>query len=151
MGKTKIFSICSKIFLVVGIMFLIVSVFLYIKTNNFINNGEETTGTIVSLTKEGKKGNEVYNVTVEYIIDNIKYNNELNYYDSRMYEGQTISIRFLSNNPNKIMYGDNEFNLFWIIFGCGIGVSLLGSIFLFLLKNERKKFDLIKQENITSF
>lgn len=139
--RLKSLKICELITLAFGIAFLISSIFIYVHGNNFIKNGEETTATIVSIISTGSSEDSHAYVKVEYYIDGIKYFNELNAYHSGMKEGQLITIKYLPNNPNEIIYAENEYLLFWVFFGVGLAFTITSIILVFVIKNRKNNFD----------
>lgn len=142
MKRIKTIKACTFICLIMGISFLIACIFIFINVHNFVKNGEETTATIISITISGSGDDERHIVEVEYFVNDIKYINSIGYYDSRMMEGQSIPIIFLPNNPNQIIYGDNEYLPFWMFFGVGASSSIIGLVLLLELKKRLKNSNL---------
>ena len=99
----RMLKICKISTLIFGIVFLISSIFIYAHIDNFIKNGEETTGTIVFISITGSGEDMHTYVEVEYFIDGTKYVNQLNAYHSGMKEGQLVPIRYLPNNRDEII------------------------------------------------
>ena len=132
-------------FFIVGIGSIIGSFFIYSNTDNFIKNGILVDAKIYSIEYHGKDEDASYVCYVEYTIDGTLYQNQLDRYNSNMREGQTIQIRYLPNNPNKIAYAKNEYIGFWASLIGGI-VAVLISAFSFFLFS-RKTI----QENEKSF
>ena len=117
-----------------GVAFLITSMFIYIYLHNFVKNGEKTTAMIVEITTSGSGEDKKHLVEVEYHINDVEYSNFIGYYHSDMREGQIVPIIYLPNIPDKIIYGENVYILFWMFFGVGTSFSIVGSVLLIIHK-----------------
>jgi hypothetical protein len=134
----------SIFFVLFGICFIIGSIYNYQHTTYLINNGEITEATITSIIND-RSGEDVQTkVFVEYVINGIRYTNELGTYISGMKEGQIVPIRYLPENPNIILYSKYEYVLFWIFLCIGSFSIIIGLIVFYFNFFKHKDF----KENI---
>jgi hypothetical protein len=108
-----------------GICFLIACASEFFNTQRLIGGKLKTEASIVSITMESYGSTKLYEVFVEYEVDNRRYTNQLNTYSSNMDEGDTVPIRYSPENPNFIAYAKNEFLSFWIFLVLGIIASAI--------------------------
>lgn len=140
-GKKCFMSLClifSIIFFLVGVCAIIGSIFIKAEADNFIQNGVKIEATILSIEEHGSGEDRYWEVFVEYEINGIEYTNKINHYSSKMYEGQNIQIRYLTDNPNEIVYAEKEYSLFWWFLIGGIISFAVSTILLFVFLHKHK-------------
>jgi len=124
--------------LAIGVILFAVAGFLYYRARAFIRNGVLTTAVIVSIDATGTStdsdGNETtdYSALVEYTADGTVYRNYLDTYSSSMRVGQTVPIRYLPNDPNKIQYAKNEYMAVWLLGGFGAAAVAVSALMFVL-------------------
>lgn len=135
-----------KFLLIFFILFSIVwigsSVFTYFYITNFINNGTKTEAVINSIKIEGHGEDTDYDVLVEYRVNGKVYYSYLNAYNSNMKVGKTIPIWYLTNNPGKIIYGNNVYIFSWLSLIIGLGASIASIVTFTIFKKEKVKENL---------
>lgn len=142
--------ILSVIFFLGGIGALVGSYFTRVRADDFMNNGIKIDATIVSIVTSGLGEDEHSNAFVTYEVNGIIYKTELDRYSDEMQEGQTIPIRYMPDNPNKIAYGKNEYFESWMFIMASaicIAVSVIMIIIAVAIKNNKIKL----QSEIDSF
>lgn len=136
-SKTKLFFLCF----VSGVIFLSVGVYLSLRTVDFQKNGITTQAEIVLIEKnQDEKGKEEITVYVKYIVENTEYIGCLDYYSDLLSEGNMVTILYLPDNPQKIIY--SKFNtLPQILFFVGAAVCIGFSIvcFVAICRNKKKE------------
>lgn len=72
-----------------------------------------------------------YDVTVRYTVDGKEYEGPLGYHQDGYEEGQTVSIRYNPENPEKIVQASKGFAIYLVI----IGPLLLAGAVINILKH----------------
>ncbi|MDD4000263.1 MAG: DUF3592 domain-containing protein [Bacilli bacterium] len=102
----------SSIFLLIfSIVFIFSSIFIFFETKNTFEDSGVTEAKIISIKSEGSGEEKMYEVLVEYSVNNQKYQNRINFYKSSFKKGDIISIRYNTQNPNNIIYAENIYFL----------------------------------------
>lgn len=144
--KTNQISIKASIGLMfVGLLFIAIGLFMYKTAKNFSDNAVPTEATIVSISVIKKDDGNDHRVDVEYYVDNMKYTNKLNYYDSSMRVGQIVTIKYLPDNPKKIIYCDSGDKIVFLMVISGFGLIGLGILNMLFRKKLEKKQQLIAE------
>lgn len=123
------------IVLILGLVFFSVGIIIvglreYVRNSfvEFKKTAHTTTGYISSIkVYYSKDYKEEHSVFVEYTVDGQVYEKELNYYDSSMYEGQSMEIYYNPEHPGDSRIEEGHFGIFHIV---GILFSVLGMIFI---------------------
>lgn len=145
MKKSKIsaVSICGIVFLLIGIVFLSISLFSTISYNKFKESAGTCNAVITTIESHYDSNSESTNhdVYVRYEVNGVIYDNELNYYESSMDEGDIVTLYYNKDNPNDIMIDGQTF--FFLIFAImGAIMTIVGTICLVIFikgKRLRKK------------
>ena len=133
MTKFKSAASASKIigiiFTVFGLIFSIIGIFTIVEFNNFAASAESTTAEITRIetyTTRGRKGKikTHHNVFIEYSVDGVTYNTQLDYYSSFMREGGTIEVYYDPEKPGKAR--GNDFSVSIIFVAIGLFFALVG-------------------------
>ena len=121
--------------LIIGILCLAVGIASALETTYFMNNGKTAQAVIQSIHIEGFDEYTTYTIWVEYTVDGVAYSNELQgAFSSDMEVGQSVPIRYLSENPNKIYHdGENKFLMSWIWGAFGLA-STVSAIIVIIIK-----------------
>ncbi len=97
----KVITLCGLIFLLVGTILLAALLIMQAKAIPKADR-VDTTAVITDIDSHGTAKNKHYDVIVSYTADGQQYRRELGYYSSSMREGETISIYYDRNNPERI-------------------------------------------------
>ena len=125
---------------VAGVLFLTVAVFAWIKTVTFRGEGVHADAVIVGIETDYFGDDEDHEVTVRFTTENgEEIEGELVAYKSGFYEGKTVPVLYLPDDPEKFTYEKNGL-LLPLIFG-GAGVFLLGVGIYGLVRRERRYDD----------
>lgn len=129
MKQNRVEWITCIIFIIVGGILLFVSVLAIKSSMNFKNNALEGKATIYDIKKHiDDEGNAKHTVYVKYSIDNIEYNEVLNYYNTSMKYGDEIKIYYDPNLPTQIQ-AKGELTFLFIVPAMGLIFFLIGIIF----------------------
>ena len=105
-------------FIVFGAIFILLGIVLGISDINFKKTAIETTATITNIySHTNSDGDTDHTVYVEYTIDGVKYNEQLDIYKTNMQEGQSVQILYSPQNPQKISAVSSGTFFFMIPFG----------------------------------
>jgi len=144
----------NLVILIIGSVFVILGSFLggksFVKMGNayrFKSEAVSVEGVITDIEVEKyRSGNETrtrYHISVDYVIDGVKYENIVNRYRSSMHIGGEITLYYLQNEPWTVKSGSKDTD-FWGAIVIGMG----GLIFIFagfhFLNSIRKKNELQK-------
>ncbi|MCL1900782.1 MAG: DUF3592 domain-containing protein [Firmicutes bacterium] len=134
--KVSPLKILALILLLIGIGFLIPSVFFYKDADYLVKNGILTDATIIEIITIRSGDDENKNAIVEYFVNGQKYVNNLGFYSKSMRVGQTVQIRYLPENPNRIIRIKTglEFVLFLSFSSLGIGFLVTAVISFIIAK-----------------
>lgn len=131
----KLIYIFAAVFGGVGIIFILLMISSLCSWISFKEKAVETTAVITDIRTEhstyrqnGKtKHRTAHEVSIEYKVDGVTYNNDLDYYTSGMSEGDEITILYDPENPEKHRSYSwvvcITFGVFIVVFG-GIGFAL---------------------------
>lgn len=129
MKKFKVKEIFAIVFIIIhGVLFILGSLYIYYHIDSIMKNGRETTAKIILITITGSGEDMTVSVEVEYYVDNIKYVNELGSYHSGMSEGQTVTIKYLPDDPDTIIHNENAYFsplLFFIMGTISISIGVI--------------------------
>lgn len=127
-------KVSSIIFLMIGILTLCIGCYVFISNKYFMENAEKTNAVIINIeTKKHARGIRsgggiTHIVTVEYTVDGVEYESEINDYNSRMYEGKTIEVYYDPDNPSNVKT-DSMLIPAWLM-GIGILFTIIGCLFI---------------------
>lgn len=122
------------IFIIAGLIFFFVCVGLVIDTNKFAETAQETTAVITDVQKTRVRRNGKYrtdyDIYVQYEVDGVTYNEELNGGSSVMREGQTLIVYYNPENPRDVRSSKSAgmqsfamiFSLVFVAVGAAVGV-----------------------------
>ena len=144
MTNEKFARIIGGIFAVVGIGLLIGAFVYRNKSTQFFAIAEETTATIDSIYEyeEYDSIDNEYDIQHDVYIsydtqEGMHYSGvELNWYHTGMEEGQSITIHYDPDNPERIGVKEGSAWGFVILLIIGGSFVLIGSLFLFVIKME---------------
>lgn len=117
-------------FFVFGAICLAVGIFLLVEWVDFSKSALSTDGVIVDISRhyDHKRKEVEHDVTVEYIVDGIRYVRPLGYYYSSMEVGQTVTVNYDPEDPDHIMSSPylplGLLAVFFLVFG-GIGAGFI--------------------------
>lgn len=132
-------SIIGAVFLIVGVFFIILGFVLFASAKKFQETAEQTTAVITridtyrSRTAGGDHTTE-HDVYIEYIVDGVEYNAQLDTYNSSMYEGKEIEVYYDPDNPKNVKGGGS--GLLLIMSAIGAVFAVIGGSFVI---NDAKK------------
>ncbi len=130
---TGVTNIIGVVFTLVGIIMIIIGIAVSSIGKIFEESAEKTDAVITEINTYYKRtGNDRRrhrDVFVEYVVDGKRYEGELNYYRTGMYEGGTVEIMYNPENPNEIRAGSPSLALL-ILGGIGILFSAIGIPFI---------------------
>lgn len=122
------------LFIAVGLIFFFVCLFLTIDTKKFAETAQETSALVYDVQKERVRRNGKYrtdyDVYVQYKVNGVTYNEELNGGSSLMREGQTLIVYYNPENPRDVRSDKNAgvqsfamiFSLVFVAVGAVVGV-----------------------------
>lgn len=150
-------SIVGWSFFIIGVVFAAIGVMMHVHNTNFKENALTTNGTIIDIrTYTDSDGDTSHDVFVEYYVDGVLYDGELNYYTSSMEEGDSVKIYYDPNNPGDFIGEDSTVGLIiFVIIGSVfalIGIGFVASAII--TKSKRKRvlgYNFIVQANISGF
>ncbi len=129
----KINLFIGSIFSMFGVIFTIVIITTILSWGEFSKTAMQTDAIITDITttverRHSGKTKRYHHVYVEYQVDGVTYDNKLDYYIGGMHEGQTVTINYDPEHPDRIMSKPYTMSIimtvFVLIFG-GIGAALL--------------------------
>ena len=128
-SKAEILTIIA--FVLIGAGLILYAVFYYYRAENYLKNYVQTEGVIVDIRVDYGTDESMWYIYVEYEVDNVVYvntmGNTVNFLNE-MEIGRTVPIRYMRDNPNRIIYDKELFTPFWVLLSLGI-ISFCGSIF----------------------
>jgi len=104
-----------------GACFLAAGIYWGFMDAHFIKYGEVIPAKIVSIEVTGRGEDLEATVMVEYEADGVRQLDELGFYSSKMSVGQTVQIRHLPEDQNKIVCVGSEFFGFALFSFFGLG------------------------------
>ncbi len=122
------------LFIVFGLIFFAVCLGLVLETKKFAETAQETTAVVYDVqthrVRRNKKYRTEYDVYVQYQVDGVTYNQELNGGNASMKEGKKITVYYDPENPRDVRSSTNAgaqgfamiFSLVFVAVGVGIGV-----------------------------
>ncbi len=122
------------IFMLFGLVFFCICLGTINDTKKFAETAQETTALITDVQKERVRRNgkyrTSYDVYVQYEVDGVTYNQELNGGSSGMREGQTLVVYYNPENPRDVRKSKSAgmlgfamvLSLVFVAAGVGIGV-----------------------------
>ncbi len=120
------------VILLAGIIaFLAAGVTSLIREENYVKNGVKVDDAVIKEIKRDVSSDEdnvIYNVFVEFKVNNVKHTGKLDFYESGMKEGAKITLYYMPDNPDDFSYGKVNYTFPIICFSCvGVfGVFALG-------------------------
>lgn len=131
----SIFFIIGTAFTVFGIVFLSIGIIVFVHTQKFLQNSEQTEAVISRIETEyyrdsdGKREAR-HNVWVKYEVNGKHLEEPLGYYSMEMNEGDNITINYNPNDPSKIKAEDGLAVIGFVIIPTGSIFTILGIIFI---------------------
>lgn len=114
--------------ILLGLIMVFFGVIMRSSLIDFENNAETVVATITNIiTTRERHGDDVqtnHDVFVRYTVEDIVYEQELGYYSSNMFVGNTIEIMYKPENPMHIQVNDPM--MYNILFVIGFFVVLIG-------------------------
>jgi len=122
-------KIVSIVFTIVGIVLMIVGVIVFIAIRG---TGDKSASGKAIITQINYSS-----IYIEYNVHGKRYAHSLDYYNSGMYVGEEIDIRYNPNNPEQVSVKGEEY---FALIPAGIGIIFLtiGSVIL-IVKYKKKK------------
>jgi len=126
------------IFSTVGIAIISMGLFFRSLTNEFEENSEATTATIIRIDEDYRNGKEDYEVYVEFEVDGIRYSGKLDLYHSGMSVGEEVTVYYNKSDPNDFRsnFSTNLITIGLIAFGGVFAIIGITSIVIEIKKNK---------------
>ncbi len=146
MGVKSVFIILGSIFFILGLVLAIVGGIRYADYNKFMETAETTQATISDIEEDVyyRKGRRRtrHHAWVEYIVDDIIYNQKLDSYNSSMYIGADIEVYYDPADPSDVRTGSLVPEI--LLFSMGGGFAVLGGVFLIIVIAKKNKVKNLK-------
>lgn len=131
----------NLIILLTGFIFIAVALFIFVRTIKYETNGVKTDAVITDITTRYSGSDEEYDVYVEFYVEGVRYAGKLNSYESSFYEGKSIVIYYMPDNPNDFVHGSHNHLLAFLFFAFG-GTAV--AVIIFLTVSEKVKARRVK-------
>ena len=143
--KNNIWVMLSVVFGGIGILMSLISAVIFVDHYHFNKSTPEVSAVIEEIKtttrrkSDGKRTTD-HDVYVSYTVDGTEYYNELGYYSSGMHEGDTISVHYSPENPDKIKTNSYVGEL--IVFPMGVLFAGIGAAFcaVEIKRSKKRKF-----------
>lgn len=147
MGVKAVFLMLGSIFFIIGLVFAIIGGVRYADHKSFMKTAETTWAEVTDIDEDvyyrkGRRRTSHY-AWVEYIVDDIIYNQKLDTYNSSMYIGADIEVYYDPADPSNVRTGSKAFEIVFVSMGGGFMV--LGGVFLIIVIAKNKKVKYLKQ------
>ena len=140
---SRIFTIVGKIFFVVGIILIGIGIYFLVDYTNFSKSGKTVEATIKAIhvgsvpMYDSDIVQSNITILIEYTIDGNQYERLLPYYDTSMYVGKTMTIKYNPDNHNDIRYSQPIAQ--YIFISIGAVFVVLGMAFIITIKRKQIK------------
>ena len=118
--------------LVAGVLFVAISILLWVKTVRFRGEGIHADAVIVDIDVTWIADDEDHKVTVRFTTEaGEEIEGELDTYRTGFYEGKTVPVLYLPDDPHKFTYEKNGLLVPLIFIGAGallVGVGVFGLV-----------------------
>lgn len=138
MNKVKIDILLMKIkqrlsvfhfAIVIGIIMLLGGIYLQYSVNNFFKTAIETTATITNIDSNFEGEDVMYDVYIDYTINDYTYHSKYDTYYTGMYTGQKVITYYNPDNPYENKSKSSKYNGYLLI-----GFSILWIIIMYKVK-----------------
>ena len=136
------------IFSVVGIVIICAGLFFRSLTNEFEENSEATTATIIRIDEDYHGDSKDHKVYVEFEVDGIRYSGKLDLYHSGMKEGDDVTVYYNKSDPNDFRsnFATGPITIGLIAFG---GVfAIIGITYIAIEIKKNKEANKIKNNGL---
>ena len=141
---SRVFTIVGKVFFVVGIILIGIGIYFFVDDINFNKSSKTVDATITTIHLPGQIPATVNErrmmpvaITVEYTIEGNKYERILNHYNTTMYVGRVITIKYNSDNHNDIRYSQGF--VYYVLFLIGAVLGISGMALVISIKRKQNK------------
>ena len=125
------------LFIIIALIFLYFSIVIFIHGLKFELYGDEVIATVKAINEDERL------ISIEYVYDDIKYNNILKYWDENLDINSDVKILVLKDDPNEISSTANYLLLSGFLFALSIGLLSYGLIAFFKSKREETRIFLL--------
>ena len=126
---SRIFTIVGKIFFVVGIILIGIGIYFLVDNISFDKASKTVEATITAIYVRSAPTydrdvsvNQGITILIEYTIDGNQYERLLSYYDTSMYVGKAMTIKYNPDNHNDIRYSHDFTQYIFISIGVVFGI-----------------------------
>ena len=126
---TKMTKKNAILVIVSGVLFLAVSVFAWVKTVHYRGEGVHADAVIVDIETTYFDDDTDHEVTVRFTTESgEEITGKLDAYKSGFYEGKTVPVLYLPDDPHDFTYEKNGLLLPLILGGAGVFLLVFGAI-----------------------
>lgn len=145
--SNKVLYILGSVFLPIGVLILIIAGFVLANSQKFYSNAQTTEAIITDIvsTRDIDNGRN-YDVYINYEIDGTKYDDvRLNYYNSSMDIGDTITVYYDPSNPSKVRMKMGSILVLFALVPIGVIFTFVGLLLFSIVYRKKKRVVRLKE------